>query len=105
MYNEEAHCEVVIERACNIIWPRDRIIIQVRRLHAQQTLAHGHMMFFHPCLQDSEVQWIRTSVGLQLIRPSHMHTCKLVDGPATALLLLVLLVLLRRRAMIPHVRM
>jgi hypothetical protein len=36
MYNEEAHCEVVIERACNIIWPRDRIIIQVRRLAAQQ---------------------------------------------------------------------
>jgi hypothetical protein len=30
MYNEEAHCEVVIERACNIIWPRERIIIQVR---------------------------------------------------------------------------
>ncbi|WIA17795.1 hypothetical protein OEZ85_009307 [Tetradesmus obliquus] len=28
MYNEEAHCEVVIERACNMIWPRDRIIIQ-----------------------------------------------------------------------------
>lgn len=29
MYNEEAHCEVVIERACQLIWPRDRIIIQV----------------------------------------------------------------------------
>eukprot|EP00775_Hariotina_reticulata_P008524 gene8524-8706_t len=29
MYNEEAHCEVVIERACNIIWPRHRVVIQV----------------------------------------------------------------------------
>ena len=30
MYNEEAHCEVVIERACNMLWPRHRVIIQVR---------------------------------------------------------------------------
>jgi hypothetical protein len=29
MYNEEAHCEVVIERACNMVWPRHRVIIQV----------------------------------------------------------------------------
>lgn len=29
MYNEEAHCEVVIERACNMLWPRHRVIIQV----------------------------------------------------------------------------
>lgn len=29
MYNEEAHCEVVIERACHMAWPRDRVIIQV----------------------------------------------------------------------------
>jgi hypothetical protein len=31
MYNEEAHCEVVIERACNMVWPRHRVIIQVGR--------------------------------------------------------------------------
>lgn len=30
MYNEEAHCEVVIERACNMVWPRHRVLIQVR---------------------------------------------------------------------------
>lgn len=29
MYNEEAHCEVVIERACRMEWPKDRVIIQV----------------------------------------------------------------------------
>jgi hypothetical protein len=31
MYNEEAHCEVVIERACAMVWPRDRIVVQVCR--------------------------------------------------------------------------
>jgi hypothetical protein len=30
MYNEEAHCEVVIERACNMVWPQHRVLIQVR---------------------------------------------------------------------------
>jgi hypothetical protein len=29
MYNEEAHCEAVIERACNMVWPLHRVIIQV----------------------------------------------------------------------------
>jgi hypothetical protein len=30
MYNEEAHCEMVIERACRMEWPRDKLLIQVR---------------------------------------------------------------------------
>lgn len=29
MYNEAAHCDVVIERACNMAWPKHRVIIQV----------------------------------------------------------------------------
>jgi hypothetical protein len=29
VYNEEVHCELVIERACRMEWPRDRVIIQV----------------------------------------------------------------------------
>ncbi|KAI8476260.1 MAG: nucleotide-diphospho-sugar transferase [Monoraphidium minutum] len=29
MYNEEAHCEVVVERACRMEWPRDRVLIQI----------------------------------------------------------------------------
>lgn len=33
MYNEEAHCEVVIERACNMVWPHHRVIIQVCLRH------------------------------------------------------------------------
>lgn len=31
MFNEEAHCEVVIERACRMEWPRDKVVIQVGR--------------------------------------------------------------------------
>jgi hypothetical protein len=44
MYNEEAHCEVVIERACRMEWPRDRVIIQARTsVHLIQG-KHRHTM-------------------------------------------------------------
>lgn len=29
MFNEEAHCDLIIERCCQIKWPRDRVLIQV----------------------------------------------------------------------------
>ena len=29
MFNEEAFCRLIIERCCQIIWPRDRLLIQV----------------------------------------------------------------------------
>ncbi len=29
MFNEEAFCRLIMERCCRIIWPRDRLLIQV----------------------------------------------------------------------------
>jgi hypothetical protein len=57
MYNEEAHCEVVIERACRMEWPRDRLVIQVSlpracgaaleaSLPAQMALGVGRLLKF-----------------------------------------------------------
>ena len=42
MYNEEAHCEVVIERACRMEWPTDRVIIQVRFVCGSEQLLPVH---------------------------------------------------------------
>lgn len=30
MYNEDAHCDLIIQRCCKIKWPSHRILIQVR---------------------------------------------------------------------------
>lgn len=62
MYNEEAHCEVVIERACNMVWPRHRVIIQVGEVH-------------HALLQRSvfETLWDMLSQGLSLLHHSVNH--------------------------------
>ncbi len=30
MFNEEAHCALIVERCCAIAWPRSRVLIQVR---------------------------------------------------------------------------
>lgn len=30
MYNEDAHCDLIIQRCCKVIWPSHRILIQVR---------------------------------------------------------------------------
>lgn len=30
MYNEDAHCDLIIHRCCKIKWPSHRILIQVR---------------------------------------------------------------------------
>jgi beta-mannan synthase len=29
MYNEDAHCDLIIQRCCKIKWPSHRILIQV----------------------------------------------------------------------------
>lgn len=29
MYNEEAHCALIIQRCCKIVWPKERLLIQV----------------------------------------------------------------------------
>ncbi|KAL6759438.1 nucleotide-diphospho-sugar transferase [Haematococcus lacustris] len=29
MYNEEAHCGLIVERSCEIAWPRSRVLVQV----------------------------------------------------------------------------
>jgi hypothetical protein len=29
MYNEDAHCELIIQRCCKVMWPSHRILIQV----------------------------------------------------------------------------
>jgi hypothetical protein len=29
MYNEDAHCDLIIERCCKIAWPNHRLLIQV----------------------------------------------------------------------------
>lgn len=49
MYNEEAHCEVVIERACNMVYPRHRVVIQVRMRPVttrHRSVQHDH----HSCV-------------------------------------------------------
>jgi hypothetical protein len=28
MYNEEAHCALIVERCCEMAWPRSRLLIQ-----------------------------------------------------------------------------
>jgi hypothetical protein len=53
MYNEDVHCERVIRCACNIAWPRDKLLIQVREeVHIPQKpyQLHGtvHMNYLHP---------------------------------------------------------
>jgi hypothetical protein len=30
MYNEDAHCDLIIQRCCKVMWPSHRILIQVR---------------------------------------------------------------------------
>jgi hypothetical protein len=35
MYNEDAHCDLIIHRCCKIKWPSHRILIQVRALASQ----------------------------------------------------------------------
>lgn len=31
MYNEDSHCERVIKAACKVAWPRDKLLVQVRK--------------------------------------------------------------------------
>ncbi len=38
MYNEEAHADLIIYECCKIVWPSNRVLIQVRR----QPAGPGH---------------------------------------------------------------
>jgi len=66
MYNEEAHCEVVIERACNMVWPRHRVVIQVR----MQTVTNQHRSVQHDrhAYVASNAQGLMNHMALRLLR-------------------------------------
>ncbi len=29
MYNEDAHCDLIVQRCCKILWPNDKVLVQV----------------------------------------------------------------------------
>ncbi len=36
MFNEEAHCDLIVQRCCAMAWPRERLLVQVGRRAAQE---------------------------------------------------------------------
>jgi hypothetical protein len=51
MYNEDAHCDLIIQRCCKVMWPSHRILIQVGACFANHIQRGAHVMCLATCVR------------------------------------------------------
>jgi hypothetical protein len=57
MYNEDAHCDLIIQRCCKIKWPSHRILIQVGTKLDSHGWGWSAAVLIHYCEGGCTAQW------------------------------------------------